>query len=99
MNKRLCVLLSILILAGCSAPPAPNPDGPVLLGFDSMPKALATIALSPTPDAPQALATYNSLYPTNTAAPATRTPTATPFVGIFMGDRTALPGTIAYQAT
>jgi hypothetical protein len=92
MPKRVFIILIILcgiILTGCtSATPTPDPDGPILVGFDALPKALATIVLSPTPNAPQAQATFDSLRPTMTVAPATYTPTPTVYAGIFMGEST-----------
>ncbi len=89
MGKRLGLLLIIIILAGCnSAPPTTDPDGPILTGFDALPKSLATVFLSPTPNNPQAQATFDSRRPTDTPAPPTFTPTPTPYVGIFMGNPT-----------
>src|SRR3954467_6288694 len=93
MHKRFILILFVMlcgaIVTGCSsATPTADPDGPVLTGFDSLPKSLATIVLSPTPNAPQAQATLDSLHPTNTQRPPTFTPTPTVFGGIFMGQPT-----------
>jgi len=80
------VAVAVFVLAGCAgAAPTPDPDGPILTGFDALPKSLATVFLSPTPNAPQAQATLNSRRPTDTLPPPTYTPSPTPFVGIFMG--------------
>lgn len=84
-------VVALALLAGCAGEATPNPDGPRLLGFDNLPKALATVEFSPTPSLPATLD-----VPTATYAPPTRTPTATPYVGIFMGNLTPLAGTIAY---
>lgn len=91
--RSLLITAFAALIAACGNAPPPNPDGPVLLGFDSLPKALATIAPSPTP------------VPTNTpesplptlALPATPSPTPTPVRGVFMGDLTVPAGTIAYR--
>ncbi len=100
MIKRLGILLITMMLAGCAgAPPTPNPDGPVLTGFDSLPKSLATVFLSPTPDAPQAKATVDSRRPTDTPAPPTYTPSPIPYVGIFMGAPTYSAGGIIPTGT
>ena len=77
------------MLVGCGgAAPTADPDGPILTGFDALPKSLATLVLSPTPNAPQAQATLDSRRPTDTPPPPTYTPTVTPYVGIFMGQPT-----------
>jgi hypothetical protein len=98
MPKFLRLLALIAVLAGCSAAPAPNPDAPILTGFEALPKVIATVAVSPTPDAPEiaaiaASATAN--VPTATAAMPTATSTPTPYPGIFMGAMTVPAGTIA----
>src|SRR5439155_19545759 len=95
MIKRLGIAMIAFILAGCAgATPTPDPDGPILTGFDPLPKSLATVFLSPTPDAPQAQATVDSRRPTDTPMPPTFTPTPTPYVGIFMGEPTFSAGGI-----
>jgi len=100
MIKRLTLLMILALLAGCSnATPTPDPDGPVLTGFDALPKSLATVALSPTPNAPQAQATLDRRRPTETRPPATFTPTPTPYVGIFMGAPTFSAGGIIPTGT
>ncbi len=85
----LTLALLAFALAGCgSGAPTADPDGPILTGFDALPKSLATIVLSPTLNAPQAQATLDSRRPTETPPPPTFTPTVTPYVGIFMGQPT-----------
>jgi hypothetical protein len=89
MLKRWGLLLILAMLAGCTnAAPTTNPDGPILTGFDALPKSLATVFLSPTPNMPQAQATLDSNRPTPTLPPPTFTATPTPYVGIFMGNPT-----------
>ncbi len=100
MIIRLGLLLTTIILAGCaSATPTPDPDGPILTGFDPLPKSLATVYLSPTPNAPQAQATLDNHRPTDTPLPPTFTATPTPYVGIFMGAPTSGPGAIIPTGT
>jgi hypothetical protein len=95
MIKWLGILLVMAVLAGCAGPtPTPDPDGPILTGFDALPKSLATVFLSPTPNAPQAQATVDSRRPTDTPVPPTFTATPTPYVGIFMGAPTFSAGGI-----
>ncbi len=90
----VCVALA---LASCASAPAPDPDGPILTGPDVLPKALATIAPSDTPDTAAIEATAASQRPTATFAPATATPTTTPLAGSFMGGVTPPPGTVVYR--
>jgi len=98
--ERALAALLLLIVAGCaSATPTPDPNGPVLVGFDSLPKSLATISLSATPNAPQIQATVNSFRPTSTPPPPTFTPTRTPHVGIFMGASTYSAGNLLPTGT
>ncbi len=95
------ILLLVLLSACATAAPTPNPDGPILTGFDSLPKALATVPLSPTIDVLQATPTLDSHQPTATLAPATFTPTPTPYVGNFLGKQTypAVEGTFQWIPT
>jgi hypothetical protein len=89
MIKREIFMILCLFIAGCnSANPTPNPDGPILGGFEALPKALATVAFSPTPDSTQAFATLVNRKPTETPLPPSATPSPTPYVGIFMGEPT-----------
>lgn len=101
LDKRLILLLITLLSACATATPPPNPDGPILTGFDALPKALATIPLSPTPDSLQVTSTVDTHVPTATDAPPTFTPTATPLVGVFMGVATqpAVDGTFQWIPT
>lgn len=86
-----------LVLAACGSQSTPDPDGPLLKGFDALPKQLATIALSPTLERGQVEATQAALYTPTPAVPPTFTPTATPLVGVFMGNLTPLPGTLVFR--
>ena len=102
-HLTLTLLLSAVLLAGCTGgPPTPDPSGPVLTGNGLLPKQLATVFLSPTPELPdiqatQFRATMESVLPTATFAPATRTPTTTPYVGVFLGAATFEPGDVVNQ--
>src|SRR5258708_1944671 len=104
MFRRALVFLSrfvcLCLLAGCTAaPPAPDPNGPVLVGFDTLPKSLVTVGYTATPNAPQVQATRDSHRPTNTLPPPTFTATPTPFVGIFMGASTYSAGSLLPTGT
>ena len=102
-NALLTVLFSAVMLAGCTgSTTTPDPNGPLLTGNDALPKQLATVYLSPTPDLPDVQATSMqativSARPTATFAPATRTPTTTPYVGVFLGAATFSPGDVLNQ--
>src|SRR5262249_55312039 len=80
------IFLAFSLLAACtSATPTADPDGPRLTGFDSLPKAMATVGPLPSPNATQVQVTLESQLPTNTLPPPTYTPSPTANVGIFMG--------------
>src|SRR3712207_290971 len=99
MVKRIFSLIFCLLVAGCtSANPTPNPDGAILVGFEALPKALATVAFSPTPDATQVQATLANRKPTETLPP-TLTPSPTPYLGVFMGESTFASDGIAVVGT
>jgi hypothetical protein len=82
------------LLAACGDDDSPPPgDPPILSGFDSMPKLLATVALTATPTA--VLAPGEAVLvapPTPTAGPPPATPTLTPYVGVFLGQPTSESG-------
>ena len=93
----LCVVLLIAALAACSEEdPTPNGDPPILGGFESMPKQLATIALTPTPSPVMAaiegqpVEVVAQVPPTQ--GPPRPTPTLTPYVGLFLGEPTVEGG-------
>ncbi len=99
---HLIPLLAIIVLSACSSTPQPpNPDGPILTGFDALPKALATLYLSPTPDNSQSVVTPTDAPPTDTPAPPTATLTPTAYVGVFLGAQTlpAIDGTFEWLPT
>jgi hypothetical protein len=83
----------VIALAACGEDnPNPVGDAPVLGGFESLPKQLATIALTPTPS--PVIAGIEG-QPVAAAQPATATqgpprptPTLTPYVGLFLGEPT-----------
>jgi hypothetical protein len=74
-------LLFPLLLAACGAP-TPTP---ISLAPSLMPKLLATVYISPTPNAQEAEATRLSSTPTDTPLP-NLAPTATVYVGVFLGE-------------
>lgn len=80
------LLIVLLILAACTPTPAPEPTAPpeVLL--------LATVPISPTPDATQIEATRRALPLATPTALASLTPSPTPFVGVFLGRAPDEPG-------
>jgi hypothetical protein len=89
MNARrlTAILLMLLFLAACGGDkPAPEGDPPILSGLESLPKQIATIALTET--ATPVIAGADSVVvaqPTSTAGPPRPTATLTPYVGIFLG--------------
>ncbi len=93
----------LLLAAACTtATSTPSADGPILTGFDALPKALATIIPSPTLDASPLIPTSNSTpSATPSPAPPSLTPTFTPNVGKFLGEQTypALEGTFSWIPT
>lgn len=86
-----------LLLGGCGTQTPPDSDGALLLGFDSLPKALVTIQFTETPDPGIVQATSLALTPTMQPLPPTFTPTPTPYVGVFMGNITPESGTVVYR--
>src|SRR5215472_10646732 len=93
-------ILALFSLSACAGTPTPpDPDGPILTGFQALPKALATIQPSPTSGATD---TPTPVPPTDTAPPPTMTLSATPFVGAFFHftvTRPVLDGTFSWTPT
>jgi hypothetical protein len=94
MIRRILIgLCAILILAGCGeGDPSPNPDPPILGGFESMPKQIATIDMTATPT--PVMVGGEAALAIGTPTPGAPRPTATltPYVGIFMGEPTSESG-------
>ena len=90
-----------VVCSACNAAPTPAVDGPILTNGQVLPKALATIYLSPTPGVPVVSPTATIMLPTDTPAPPTVSPTGTPMVGIFLGGQTRAPveGTFTWRPT
>jgi hypothetical protein len=95
----MCLVFGVLavLLAACGEDnPAPVGDPPILGGFESLPKQLATIALTPTPSpvmaAVQGQPIAAAQQSTPTHGPPRPTPTLTPYVGIFLGEPTVEGG-------
>ena len=92
-------ILTVLSLSACTGAPTPSdPDGPILNGFQALPKALATVQPSPTSAVTD---TPTPVPPTDTPLPPTMTLSPTPYVGIFLGaaTRPELDGTFTWQPT
>jgi hypothetical protein len=97
MIRRHGVLVVLVVLAialaACGEDNSPPVgDAPVLGGFESLPKQLATIALTPTPSpviaAVESPAVAAAQAVTATHGPPRPTPTLTPYVGLFLGEPT-----------
>ena len=74
----VCLTLGVLLilLAACGEDnPQPDGDPPVLGGFESLPKQLATIALTPTPS-PVIAGSKASRWPLRSLPPPPRVPRA-----------------------
>lgn len=78
----LTITLMSLVLAACTsqAPEAPTPTPPAVA------RVLATVFISPTPNAQQAEATRQASSPTVPPPSPTVDPTETPYIGIFVGE-------------
>ncbi|HVO43312.1 MAG TPA: hypothetical protein VMT34_11845 [Aggregatilineales bacterium] len=90
MSKRWLTFFALGLLVGCtSAAPTPDPNGPILLGFATLPKALATIYFTSTPNPTQVQATLTGQpHPTAIPVTPTFTPSMQPVLGIYMGAST-----------
>jgi hypothetical protein len=97
MTRRAALvvaLIAVFFLAACGEDnPAPTGDPPILNSFDSMPKQIATIVLTPTPTLVIAGAEVVVVeQPTSTPGPPRPTATLTPYVGVFLGQPTSESG-------
>ncbi|PJF37167.1 MAG: hypothetical protein CUN49_01745 [Candidatus Thermofonsia Clade 1 bacterium] len=81
----------VAALSACSALPQPSGDA-ILPNFEALPKALATLPRTPTPDPAVQAATRDTHTPMPSLTPSA-TSTATPVRGVFMGAATAPLGT------
>ncbi len=83
--KSVLAVTCLLLLASCrSAAPTSVAEAP-----SAQAKILATVYISPTPDAAQLQATSAAASPTPTAPPVTPSPEATVYVGVFLGSADA----------
>lgn len=93
MKRRTfaCLIVLILLLVACSDDNPPlDSDPPILSGFDTMPKELATVALTTTPTPVlESGETVNVAMITSTPEPPHATATLTPYAGVFMGEPTS----------
>ena len=101
LSGFLALCLIGIACSACNAAPTPAVDGPILTNGQVLPKALATIYLSPTPDVPLVSPTMTIELASNTPAPPTVTSTGTPMIGVFLGDQTRAPvdGTFTWLPT
>ena len=95
--RRLFMLACCALLVAACQPAAPTPAS-VALAPSSQAKLLATVFISPTPDEAQQQATQRAQPPTPTAEPATVEPTATVYVGVFIGESGSLDDSSALAA-
>jgi hypothetical protein len=97
MIRRMTValaLVAVLLLAACGEDhPPPSGDPPILSSFDSMPKQIATLVLTPTPT-PVIAGAEVVVVEQATSTPGLPRPTATltPYVGVFLGQPTSESG-------
>jgi|FLYN01.1.fsa_nt_gi hypothetical protein len=75
------------LLAACQ--PTATPTAFVASEPAVEPKQLATVYMSPTPNAAEQEATRLASRPTPTVAPPTPLPSATPYIGVFLGEAEA----------
>jgi hypothetical protein len=89
---RLKALFSSFLVAALAAcqPAAPSATTPAESVLEV--KQLATVYISPTPNQAEVLATRQAFTPTPQAVAATATPTATAYVGVFLGEVQAEEG-------
>lgn len=94
MTLAWVAMSAVLGLTACGdEAPAPPGDPPILVGFDAMPKQLATVIFTDTPTPVIVSAeTVPITAPTPTPGPPRPTPTMTPYVGIFLGPPTSESG-------
>lgn len=90
-SKRLWIVIVSVLLAACQ----PATPAPISIQPTQQPKLLATVFLSPTPNAAELQATRAEERPVATAAPATQPPTPTAYIGVFLGDINDAGGDIA----
>jgi hypothetical protein len=77
--ERVALIFIILLFIAACVPTTPAPVGePTLL-----PRLLATVHLSPTPEGGEAQAAFQ---PTLTVSPTIVIPTETPYIGVFVGE-------------
>ncbi|MBN1679426.1 MAG: hypothetical protein JW966_03990 [Anaerolineae bacterium] len=96
-GRWLIVVVAFAVLSACnSGDTTPDDDNaPILTGFDSMPKELATIELTPTPTPVFAGGqSVDVAQPTPTMGRPAATVTLTPYVGVFLGQPTAEGGQV-----
>jgi len=96
MTRRIPLALALMavLLAACGEDnPPPTGDPPILSGFDSMPKQIVTIVLTPTATPVIAGAEVAVVeQPTAVPGPPRPTATLTPYVGVFLGQPTSESG-------
>lgn len=99
-NRGRLILLVIIVglslfLAACSPSTTPTP---IVIESLAQPKQLATVYMSPTPDEAQRQATRLAFQPSSTPPPTSGVPTATVYIGVFLGEAASLDN-VAMMAT
>lgn len=95
-TSRLRALLALVLLglvAACSPSAAPTAESAYP---QELPRRLATVFVSPTPGDVERRATAVASRPTITVQPPTHIPTATPYIGVFLGDSSADGGSTRF---
>lgn len=82
-QHSVLIALLLLVLAACQGAPA-VPEAPTLAVLEV--KLLATVYISPTPNADEMQATQRAFTPTPSPVPVLPSPTPTPYVGVFLGE-------------
>jgi len=95
-GRAVWLALLALLMAACQ-PAATDPTA-IAFAPSSQTKLLATVYISPTPDEAQRQATERAQPLTATAEPATVAPTATVYVGVFIGESGSLDDSSALAA-
>jgi len=80
-------LIPFFLLAACQPDATPTPAAIAEPSLE--PKQLATVYISPTPNAAEQEATRTSSRPTSTSIPPTLQPSPTPYIGVFLGEAEA----------
>lgn len=81
----LCAMLLIFTLTACGGSASATPTASIV-NLSAQVKPLATVYMSPTPNAQEQQATQLAIRPSATRQAIAPTPTATAYVGVFLGE-------------